>query len=101
MQKGDIVIAEHPDSKSSRLIRYFGIVHEVTKAGSIIIELADGSMIKREFNSVAVYSKTPSNWQDLYQQQMVFSQPRPRWIPRARKQDSNCINPTVKLKLRN
>ena len=82
MQKGDIVIAEHPDSKSNKLIRSYGIVHEVTKTGSIIIAMADGSMIKRQFNSVAVYTKIPSNWQELYQQQVVFSQPRQRWTPR-------------------
>ncbi|MCP4339776.1 MAG: hypothetical protein GY799_13010 [Desulfobulbaceae bacterium] len=83
MQKGDIVIAEHPDSKSNRLMRNFGIVHEVTKAGSIIIEMADGSMIKRQANSVAVFTKIPSNWQDLYEQQIVLSQPRQRWIGRG------------------
>lgn len=82
MQKGDIVIAEHPDSMSNRLIRSYGIIHEVTKAGTIIIAMADGSMIKRQVNSVAVYTKIPSNWQELYQQQVVFSQPKKRWTPR-------------------
>ena len=83
MQKGDIVIAEHPDSRSNRLMRYYGIVHEITKAGSIIIEMADGSMIKRQSNSVAVYTKRPSNWQDLYKQQIVLSQPKQRWASRG------------------
>lgn len=83
MQKGDIVIAEHPDSKVNKLIRSYGIVHEVTKSGSIIIEMADGSMIKRQFNSVAVYTKTPPNWPELYRQQVVLSQPKQRWILRG------------------
>jgi hypothetical protein len=83
MHKGDIVIAENPDSKSSRLIRSYGIVHKVTKGGSIIIEMADGSMIKRQSCSVAVYTQPPPNWEDLYKQQVVASQPKQRWINRG------------------
>jgi len=81
MHKGDIVIAENPDSKSSMLIRSYGIVHEVTKAGSVIITMADGSMIKRQLSSVAVYTQPPPNWEKLYRKQVVASQPKQRWIP--------------------
>jgi hypothetical protein len=80
MHKGDIVIAENPDSKSSRLIRSYGIVHEVTKAGIVIIEMADGSMIRRHFCAVAVYTQPPPNWEDLFKQQIVAAQPKQRWI---------------------
>jgi hypothetical protein len=33
--------------------------------------MADGSQIKRQFNSIAVYIKPPSNWQDLYEEQQI------------------------------
>ena len=80
MQKGDIVIADNPDSSSRNLNRSYGIVHEVNKAGIVIIEMADGSMIKRPFNSIAVYIQPPSNWQELLKQQILFSQPTKRGI---------------------
>jgi len=40
-------------------------------------------LIKREFNSVAVYTKTPSEPQELYQQQVVFSQASQQWMHRV------------------
>ena len=70
MFKGDSVIANHPDSMSKRLIRSYGIVQKITKAG-VVIKMADGSMILRPFNSVAVYIQPPSNWQDLYEVQQI------------------------------
>lgn len=74
MHKGDTVIADHPDSRSKKVIRSYGIVQEITKAGNVIIEMADGSLIKRQFNSIAVYIQTPANWPELYEQQhAVFS----------------------------
>lgn len=77
MHKGDMVIADHPESESSILTRFYGIVREITKTGSVIIELADGSVIKRRSNSVAVYVRPPSNWQKLYkQQEVLFTHPR-------------------------
>jgi len=87
MHKGDIVIADHPDSRSNKLIRSYGIVQEVTKAGSVIIKMADGSMIKRHFNSVAVYIKPPLNWQELYLQQVLFSQPKQQMVFRRSKKN--------------
>ena len=86
MHKGDIVIADNPESRSSRLTRFYGIVLEITKTGSVIIELADGSVIKREGNSVAVYLQSPSNWQELYEQQeVVFSRSRKSLFTRRSK----------------
>ena len=76
MEKGDMIMADHPDSRSKMFIRSFGIVQEITKAGDVIIEMADGSLIKRKFHSIAVYIQHPSNWQELLKQQIVFSQPR-------------------------
>ena len=77
MHKGDMIIADHPESASSTLTRIYGIVLEVTKTGSVIIELADGSVIRRRSNSVAVYVQPPSNWQELFEQQEVlFSRSR-------------------------
>jgi hypothetical protein len=71
MQKGDLVIADHPESDSSIQTRSYGIVLEVTKAGRVKIELSDGSVIKRQFSSVAVYIRPPSNWKELYERQEV------------------------------
>ena len=70
MYKGDSVIANHPDSMSNKLIRSYGIVQKITKAG-VVIKMADGSLIVRSLNSVAVYIKPPSNWQDLYEEQQI------------------------------
>lgn len=71
MDKGDIVIADNPESRSNRLTRFYGIVRDVTKKGKVLIELADGSVITRQGNSVAVFIQPPSNWQELYEQQEV------------------------------
>lgn len=77
MHKGDTVIADHPDSRSKKFIRSYGIVQEITKAGSVVIEMEDGSVITRGVNSIAVYIQPPSNWPELYEQQQVeFSQPK-------------------------
>jgi hypothetical protein len=70
MFKGDYVVAVHPDSRSNKLIRSYGIVQEITETG-VIIKMADGSLIKRQFNSIAVYVQPPSNWQDLYEEQEI------------------------------
>lgn len=70
MYKGDSVIANHPDSMSNKLIRLYGIVQKITKAG-VVIKMADGSLILRPFNSVAVYIQPPANWQDLYEEQQI------------------------------
>lgn len=73
MQKGDMVMADHPDSRSRELIRSIGIVKEFTKVDDVIIEMADGSFIKRKLQSIAVYIQPPSNWRELLtQQQIVF-----------------------------
>lgn len=84
MEKGDIVMTDHPDSRSRNLVRSFGIVQEITKVGDVIIELADGSLIKRKFQSIAVYIQPPSNWRELLtQQQIVFSQPKNQMMTRG------------------
>lgn len=72
MRKGDLVIADHPENESSVLTRFYGIVLKITKTGGVIIELADGSVIERRGNSVAVYVQPPSNWQDLFERQEVL-----------------------------
>jgi len=76
MHIGDNVITDHPDSRSNRIIRSYGIVEDVTKAGSVTIKMADGSIIIRPLSSIAVYIKPPLDWQELYQQQDVLSQPK-------------------------
>lgn len=78
MHKGDIVIADHPERKSRKVKRFYGVVREITPGGNILIELADGSMIKRASNSVAVYIQPPPNWKQLYKQKKVA-------VPRSRK----------------
>lgn len=84
MEKGDIVMADHPDSRSRKFVRSFGIVQEIKKSGDVIIEMSDGSVIKRKFQSIAVYIQPPSNWQELLtQQQIVFSQPMNRMMARG------------------
>lgn len=86
MRKGDIVIADHPESRSIGLTRFYGIVLEITKTGSVVIELADGSVINRQVNSIAVYIHPPSNWQDLFkQQEIAFSHPRQAMFNRSSK----------------
>ena len=72
MRKGDLVIADHPESESSILTRFYGIVLEISQAGRVIIELADGSLIERQTNSIAVYVHPPSNWQELFKRQEVL-----------------------------
>lgn len=77
MQIGDLVIADHPEGKSSILTRCYGIVLEISKAGCVTIKLADGSVIRRRCNSVAVYVHPPSNWQELFErQEVLFSHAR-------------------------
>ena len=72
MRKGDLVIADHPESESSILTRFYGIVVEISQTGSVVIELADGSMIERKRNSIAVYVHPPSNWRELFERQEVL-----------------------------
>jgi len=84
MQKGDMVMADHPDSRSRNLIRSFGIVQEFTKVDDVIIKMSDGSLIKRKSQSIAVYIQPPSNWQEMFkQQEIVFSQPKNKFMARS------------------
>ena len=73
MRKGDSVMADHPDSRGRESVRFYGVVQEITKAGGVIIKTADGSLIDRHVNAIAVYIQPPSNWQELYEQQTVSS----------------------------
>jgi len=85
MKKGDMVMANHPDNSSRELVRSFGIVQDITKVGDVIIEMADGSLIKRKYQSIAVYIQPPANWQELLaQQQIVFSQPMNQMMARSK-----------------
>lgn len=77
MRKGDLVIADDPESESTEHTRFYGIVIDVTRRGRVSIELADGSVITRQPNSIATYVHPPSNWQELFERQEVLS-PQPR-----------------------
>ncbi len=70
MHKGDSVIAVHPDSRPNKIIRSYGVVQDITDSG-VIIRLADGTLINRQYSSIAVYIQPPSNWQDLYREQKI------------------------------
>lgn len=37
MQKGDMVMADHPDSRARSFVRSYGIVQEITKVDGVII----------------------------------------------------------------
>lgn len=79
-----MIMTDHSDSRSKELIRSFGIVQEITKLGDVIIEMADGSVIKRKFQSIAVFIQPPPNWRELLaQQQVVFSQSLNQRMARA------------------
>lgn len=84
MKIGDMIMTDHPDSRSRGLIRSFGIVKEIPKVGDVIIEMADGSLIKRKFQSIAVYIQPPSNWPELLtQKQVMFPQQRNQMMARG------------------
>ena len=77
MQEGDLVIADDPESGSGVLSRIYGIILEMTGRDSVLIQLSDGTVIKRQRNSVAVYVQPPSNWKDLFtQQEKLFQSPK-------------------------
>lgn len=71
MQEGDLVIADDPGSGSGVLCRIYGIILEMAGGDGVLIQLSDGSVIKRQVNSVAVFVHPPSNWKDLFKQQEV------------------------------
>lgn len=86
MQKGDLVIADDPESESRALTRFYGIILDITKRGSVSIELADGSVITRQRNSIAIYVHPPSNWKELFKrQEVLFQQPRQSLFTRNKK----------------
>ena len=88
MRKGDLVIADHPESESSILTRFYGIVLEIGQTGRVIIELADGSVIERQTNSIAVYVHPPSNWQELFKrQEVLFNRARQQLMGRNSKKN--------------
>ena len=77
MQIGDPVLTDHPERRSRQFIRSFGIVRRIARNKDIIVELADGSVMRRSPNSVAVFVHPPANWKELFaRQHIVFSQPR-------------------------
>ena len=77
-----MIMADHHDSRSRKLIWSYGIVQKITKVGDVIIEMADGSLIKRKFHSIAVYIQPSSNWQELLKRH-VFSQPKKQAMARG------------------
>lgn len=89
MQEGDVVIADNPARRSRKFVRSYGIVKEIRKSGGVIIEMADGSLIKRQLSSIAVYIQPPSNWQELLKQQEIeFSQKKTHMMPRAKQRNN-------------
>ncbi|MGI9535566.1 MAG: hypothetical protein ACR2PB_00745 [Desulfocapsaceae bacterium] len=96
MRKGDLVIADHPESESSILTRFYGIVLEISQSGSVVIELADGSVIERRSNSIAVYVHPPSNWQELFnRQEVLFNRTRQPLMGRNSKKNNSRDNRLV------
>lgn len=71
MRKGDIVIADYPKRRSCKVSRFYGVVVDVVEGGNVIIELSDGSVIKRQSNSIAVYVQPPPNWKHLFTQRNI------------------------------
>jgi hypothetical protein len=47
------------------MMGFFVIVQEIKKRYGIIIETADGSLIKQNFHSNAVCIQSPPNWREL------------------------------------
>lgn len=89
MQKGDLVIVDDPGSESAALTRFCGIVFDATGRGKVSIELADGSVITRGRNSIAVYVQPPSNWQELFErQEVLFHRPMRSLMHRNKKNPS-------------
>ena len=76
MRKGDIVIADCPKRHSCQVSRFYGVVVDVVEGGNVIIELSDGSVMKRQSNSIAVYVQPPANWQHLFDQRNVVLSPK-------------------------
>jgi hypothetical protein len=77
MREGDLVIADDPESGSGVLCRFYGIILKLTGRDSVLIQLSDGSEIKRQISSVAVYVHPPSNWKDLFKQREIpFQSPK-------------------------
>lgn len=89
MQKGDSVMVNHPESRSKKSVRSYGIVHEIAEeGGGVIIEMADGSLINHQFNAIAVYIHPPANWDELFKQQkIVFSQRKKQAMIRTSSQN--------------
>lgn len=86
MQKGDVVIADNPKRRSRKIVRSYGIVKEIGKTGGVVIEMADGSLIKRKVNSIAVYIHPPSNWKELFkQQEIAFSHQKQSMMGRTKR----------------
>ena len=76
MQIGDPVLTDHPERRSRQFIRSFGIVRRIARNKDIIVELADGSVMRRSPNSVAVFVQPPANWRELFDRKhVVFSHP--------------------------
>ena len=71
MHEGDLVIADDPESETGVLSRFYGIIIEITKRDAVLIQLSDGSVIRRQRNSVAVYVQPPPNWKDLFKRREV------------------------------
>lgn len=84
MQKGDLVMTDHPDSRSRKFVRSYGIVQKITQENGVIIKMADGTLIKRRPNAIAVYIQPPDNWQELFERQIVvFSRQKPHILTPA------------------
>lgn len=90
MRKGDIVIADYPKRRSCKVSRFYGVVVDLVEDGNVIIELSDGSVIKRQSNSIAVYVQPPENWQHLFtQRNIVLSQKKTFSVMRAAQKNRN------------
>lgn len=90
MRKGDIVIADYPKRRSCKVSRFYGVVVDLVEDGNVIIELSDGSVIKRQSNSIAVYVQPPENWQHLFtQRNIVLSQKKTFSAMRAAQKNRN------------
>lgn len=76
MRKGDVVIADYPRRRSCQVSRFYGVVVDVVEGGNVIIELSDGSVIKRQSNSIAVYVKPPANWKHLFTKRNIVLSPK-------------------------
>lgn len=84
IEPGTKVIIDGPETMPTKVQRLYGVVVNVG-AARVCVQTADGATHTREPQFVAVFVKSPANWEHLFQAVELFAEVKPSLVEHSKR----------------